>query len=164
MSGKRVGGLAFAGIVGALAGASIAGRRGTRGAVAGALAGAAALAASEAVARARQRPGEIPAWWSRVVMSGALAAPAGWLGGRLSKAGPVPVGLAAGSLAGALGLRPQKVALGPVVGAAVGAAWQLSGGSEAPPAAVAASAVVGYRALSAVLFRNPQVSLLAERV
>ena len=164
VSGKRVGGLAFAGIVGALAGASIAGRRGTRGAVAGALAGAAALAASEAVARARQRPGEIPAWWSRVVMSGALAAPAGWLGGRLSKARPVPVGLAAGSLAGALGLRPQKVALGPVVGAAVGAAWQLSGGSEAPPAAVAASAVVGYRALSAVLFRNPQVSLLAERV
>src|SRR5580704_6467449 len=122
VSGKRVGGLAFAGIVGALAGASIAGRRGTRG------------AAAEAVARARQRPGEIPAWWSRVVMSGALAAPAGWLGGRLSKAGPVPVGLAAGSLAGALGLRPQKVALGPVVGAAVGAAWQLSGGSEAPPA------------------------------
>ena len=73
VNGKRVGGLAFAGIVGALAGASIAGRRGARGAVAGALAGAAALAASEAVARARQRPGQIPAWWSRVVMSGALA-------------------------------------------------------------------------------------------
>src|SRR5690348_12768164 len=152
MSGKRGGGLAFAGIVGALAGASIAGRRGARRAVPGALAGAAALAATEAVARATQRPGEIPAWWSRVVMSGALAAPAGWLGGRLTKAGPVPVGLAAGSLAGALGLRPQKVVLGPVVGAAVGAAWHLSGGSEAPPAAVAASAVVGYRALSAVLF------------
>jgi hypothetical protein len=99
-----------------------------------------------------------------VVMSGALAAPAGWLCGRLTKAGPVPVGLAAGSLAGALGLRPQKVALGPVAGAAVGAAWHLSGGPGAPPAAVAASAVVGYRALSAVLFRDPQVSLLAERV
>ena len=164
MSGRGVGGLAFACVVGALAGASIAGRRGTRAAVAGALAGAAALVSSEAVARARQRPGEIPAWWSRVVMSGALAAPAGWLGGRLTKSGPVPVGLAAGSLAGALGLRPQKVLLGPVAGAAVGAAWQLSGGSEAPPAAVAASAVAGYRALSAVLFRDPQVSLLAERV
>src|SRR5579871_3336266 len=145
MSGKRGGGLAFAGIVGALAGAS-------------------AAATSEAVARARQRPGEIPAWWSRVVMSGALAAPAGWLGGRLTKAGPVPVGLAAGSFAGALALRPQKVALGPVVGAAVGAAWLLSAGSDAPPAAVAASAVVGYRALSAAAFRDPQVSLLAERV
>jgi hypothetical protein len=123
-----------------------------------------ALAATEAVARARQRPGEIPAWWSRVVMSGALAAPAGWLGGRLTKAGPVGVGLAAGLFAGALGLRPQKVALGPAVGTAVGAAWRLAGGRDAPPAAVAASAVVGFRVVSAALFRDPQVSLLAERV
>jgi hypothetical protein len=163
-SGKRAGGLVFAAVVGALAGAAVAGRRGARAAVGGAVAGAAALAAGEAVARAGQRPGEIPAWWSRVVMSGALAAPLGWLGGRLTKAGPVAVGLAAGSVAGALGLRPQKVALGPVAGAAVGAAWRLAGGREAAPAAVAASAVVGYRALAAVLFRDPQVSLLAERV
>jgi hypothetical protein len=164
MNGKRAGGLAFAAIVGALAGAAIAGRRGARAAAAGGLVGAAALAATDAVARARQRPGEIPAWWSRVVMSGALAAPAGWLGQRLTKAGPVPVGLAAGSLAGALGLRPQKVLLGPVVGAAVGAVWRLAAGRGAPPAAVAASTVVAYRALSAVLFRDAQLSLLAERV
>ncbi|MFI5889714.1 hypothetical protein ACIA5D_06295 [Actinoplanes sp. NPDC051513] len=163
-NGKRAGGLAFAALTGALAGAAIASRRGARAATLGGVAGAAALAATEAVARARQRPGEIPAWWSRVVMSGALAAPAGWLGGRLTKAGPVTVGLAAGSAAGALGLRPQKVALGPVVGAAVGAAWRLAAGPEAPPAAVAASAVVGFRALSAVLFRDPQVGLLAEGV
>jgi hypothetical protein len=158
--GQRAGGLAFAAFVGALAGASLASRRRARAVVAG----AAVLAASEAVARARQRPGEIPAWWSRVVMSGALAAPAGRLGGRLTTAGPVVVGVAAGSFAGALGLRPHKVVLGPVVGAAVGAVWRLAGGREAPAAAVAASAVVGYRALSAVLFRDPQVSLLAERV
>jgi hypothetical protein len=162
--GKRATGLAFAATVGALAGAAIAGRRGARAAAAGGLAGAAVLAATEAVARARQRPGEIPAWWSRVVMSGAMAAPAGWLGARLTKAGPVQVGLAAGGVAGALGLRPQKVALGPVAGAAVGAAWRLASGRDAPPAAVAASAVVGFRVLSAILFRDPQVSLLAERV
>src|SRR3954471_15391094 len=111
--------MAFAAVVGALAGAAIVSRRGARSAILGGLTGAAALTATEAVARARQQPGEIPAWWSRVVMSGALAAPAGWLGARLTKAGPVPVGLAAGSFAGALALRPQKVALGPVVGAAV---------------------------------------------
>ncbi|GIJ68003.1 hypothetical protein [Virgisporangium ochraceum] len=157
-------GLATAAVVGAVAGAAIAGRRGARAAATGGLVGAAALAATEAVARARQRPGEIPAWWSRVAMSGALAAPAGWLGGRLTHAGPVGVGLAAGAVAGALGLRPQKVALGPVVGAAVGTAWRLAGGRDAPPAAVATSAVVGFRALSAVLFRDPQVALLAERV
>jgi hypothetical protein len=135
--------------VGALAGAALAGRR-------GAPVGAAALAVTEAVARARQRPGEIPAWWSRVVMSGAVAA----IGGRLTRARPVTVGVAAGAVAGALGLRPQKVLLGPVVGAAVGAAW----GRDTPPAVVAASTVVGFRALSAVLFRDPQVDLLAERV
>jgi hypothetical protein len=156
--------LAFAAAVGAVAGAAIAGRRGGGAAVSGGLVGAAALAATEAVARARQRPGEISAWWSRVAMSGALAAPVGWLGGRLTHAGPVGVGLAAGAVAGALGLRPQKVALGPLVGAAVGTAWRLAGGRDAPPAAVAASAVVGFRALSAVLFRDPQVALLAERV
>jgi len=163
-SGKRAGEIAFAATVGALAGAAMASRRGGRAVAVGGLAGAVVVAASEAVARARQRPGEIPAWWSRVVMSGALAAPVGWLGARVTKAGPVPVGLAAGSLAGALGLRPQKVALGPVVGAAVGAAWRLAAGADAPPAAVAASAVVGFRALSAAVFRDPQVSLLAERV
>ncbi|GAA0519892.1 hypothetical protein Ade02nite_81130 [Paractinoplanes deccanensis] len=158
--GKRLGGLLFAAATGALAGVAIAGRRGRRAGVVGGLAGAAVLAAGEAVARARQRPQEIPALWSRVLMSGALAAPAGWLGWRVTKAGPVAVGLAAGSVAGALGLRPHKVVLGPVVGAAVGAAW----GRDAPPAAVAASAVAGYRVLAALLFRDPQVGLLAERV
>jgi hypothetical protein len=150
--------LVFAAVVGALAGASVARRRKGRAAVAG----AGALAATDAVARARQRPGEIPAWWSRVVMSGAMAAPVGWLGGRLTNAGPVAVGTAAGAVAGALGLRPQKVALGPVAGAAVGAAWRLAGGEE--PGAVAAGAVVGFRVLSALLFRDAQVSLLAEGV
>jgi hypothetical protein len=159
MDSRRAGGIAFAAVVGALAGTAIAGRwRGRAAAV-----GAAVVAASEAVARARQRPDEIPAWWSRVVMSGAVAAPAGWAGARLTHAGPIAVGLAAGSVAGGLGLRPQKVALGPVVGAAVGAAWRLAAGRAAPPGAVAASAVVGFRALSALLFREPQVSLLAER-
>ncbi|MDP9794668.1 hypothetical protein J2S43_003180 [Catenuloplanes nepalensis] len=160
---SRAAGLAVAAVAGALAGAALTGRRGPRAAAAGGLAGAAVLAAAEAVARARQRPGEIPAWWSRVLMSGALTASAGWLGGRVTGAGPVAVGTAAGAVAGALGLRPQKVALGPVAGAAAGAAWRLAGGRDVPPALVAASAVAGYRALAALLFRDPQVGLLAER-
>lgn len=89
-----------------------------------------------------------------------MAAPVGWLGGRLTGAGPVAVGTAAGAVAGAFGVRPQKVALGPVVGVAVGAAWQRAGGRE--PGAVAAATVVGFRVLSALLFRDAQVSLLAE--
>jgi hypothetical protein len=129
----------------------------------GAAAGAVFLGAAEAVARARQRPGQIPELWSRILSSGALAASAGWAGGRLSGAGPLPVGTMSGAVAGGLGLRPQKVALGPVVGAAVGGAFGLRD-PDAEPAVVAATSVVAFRVLSALLFRDPQVSLLAERV
>src|SRR6516225_10340791 len=106
--------------MGALAGAALAAHRGPRAAALGALAGAAGLGAVDAVARARQRPGEIPALWSRIIASGAVAAPLGWAADQVTGAGPVPVATVAGAAAGALGLRPQKVLLGPVVGGAVG--------------------------------------------
>jgi hypothetical protein len=62
-----------------------------------------------------------------------------------------------------MGLRPQKVALGPVLGAAVG--WALAArGRPASGAVAAAGTVLAYRTLSAALFRDAQVSLLAERV
>ncbi|MFC5753823.1 hypothetical protein [Actinomadura rugatobispora] len=156
---SQAGSIAFAGALGALAGAALAGHRGARAAGAGAALGAVALGAGEAVARARQRPGEIPALWQRIAVSGAMAAPLGWLAGR--SAGPLAVGTVSGAVAGALGLRPQKVALGPVVGAAVGAA---ATARPLPAAAVASAAVVTYRTLAALLFRDAQVSLLAEEV
>ena len=116
---------------------------------AGTVAGAAGLAAADAVARARQRPNEIPALWSRILASGAVAAPLGWTADRLARGirsrglrsrggdarregiGPVPVATAAGAAAGALGLRPQKVALGPVAGAAIGFGLRQLGASPA---------------------------------
>jgi hypothetical protein len=154
-----------AGLLGALAGAALAAHRGPRAVALGAVAGAAGLAAADAVARARQRPGEIPALWSRIIASGAVAAPLGWVADRLTGAGPVPVATAAGAAAGALGLRPQKVLLGPVTGAAIGLG--LAGlsrrGPAVPGSVAAAAAVVGFRTASAVLFRDPQLSLLAER-
>ena len=109
-----------ASLIGGLAGAALTAHRGRAATAVGALAGAAGLGAAEAVARARQRTGEIPALWPRILMSGALAAPLGWAADRLTGAGPVPVATAAGAAAGALGLRPQKVLLGPVAGAAIG--------------------------------------------
>ena len=155
----------MASLIGAVAGAALAGHRGPRAAATGALAGAAGLAAAETVARARQRPGEIPALWSRIITSGALAAPAGWAAGRLTGAGPVPVATVAGAIAGALGLRPQKVLLGPAAGAAIGLGLAgLSRSGRVPGSVAAAAAVTGFRVLSAVLFRDPQLSLLAERV
>jgi hypothetical protein len=158
-----------AGLLGALAGAALAAHRGPRAAALGAAAGAAGLATVDAVARARQRPGEIPALWSRIIASGAVAAPLGWVADRLVGAGPVPVATAAGAAAGALGLRPQKVALGPVVGAAIGLGLAglsrrgASGRRGVPGSVAAAAAVVGFRVASAGLFRDPQLSLLAER-
>jgi hypothetical protein len=159
----RAGSAGAAGVLGALAGAALAAHRGRRAVVLGALGGAAGLAAVDAVARARQRPGEIPALWSRIIASGAVAAPLGWAADRLAGVGPVPVATVAGAAAGALGLRPQKVLLGPVVGAATGVGLRLTG-ARVPGAVAAAAAVVGFRVASGVLFRDPQLSLLAERV
>ena len=161
----RAGQAGSAGVLGALAGAALAAHRGRRAVVLGALGGAAGLAAVDAVARARQQPGEIPALWSRIIASGAVAAPLGWAVDRFAGVGPVPVATVAGAAAGALGLRPQKVLLGPVVGAVTGVGLAgLRRGRGVPGAVAAAAAVVGFRVASAVLFRDPQVSLLAERV
>ena len=100
-------------------------------------------------------------------MSGALAAPLGWLADRAPVRRAPSVAIVSGAAAGALGLRPQKVALGPVVGAAAGVAIagrQRATGSPFPASAAAAITVVAYRTTAAVLFRDPQLSLLAERV
>ena len=150
-------------MLGGLAGAALTAHRGRAAVTAGTVAGAAGLAAADAVARAPQRPDEIPALWSRILMSGALAAPLGWAADRLAGVGPVPVATAAGAAAGALGLRPQKVLLGPAAGAAIGLGLSRRRPQVAGSVA-AAAAVVGYRVTSALLFRDPQVSLLAERV
>jgi hypothetical protein len=150
----------YAGLIGAVAGAALVGHRGRRAGILGALVGGVAIGAIDTAARARQRPGEIPALWSRIAASAAIAAPLGWLVGRLG-AGPVTVAGLAGTTAGSLGVRPQKVALGPLVGLAVGRALA---GRAVPASAVAAVTVLTYRTLSAVVFREAQVSLLAERV
>jgi hypothetical protein len=50
-----------------------------------------------------------------------------------------------------------------VVGAATGVGLRLTG-ARVPGAVAAAAAVVGFRVASGVLFRDPQLSLLAERV
>jgi hypothetical protein len=152
-----------AGVIGGVAGAALAGHRGARAAGVGAVAGAAALAACEAVARAQQRPGEIPPLWARIATSAALAAPLGWAASRVTGAGPVTVGAATGTLGGLLGLRPQKVLLGPLFGAAVGQGLAARG-RPVPAPVTAAVTMAAYRVASALVFRDAQVSLLAEQV
>jgi hypothetical protein len=153
--------IGFAASVGGLAGASLAAHRGVRAATGAAVLGAVALGASEAVARARQKEGEIPALWQRIAVSTALAAPLGWLAGRLTPAGARTIGTATGGVVGAMGIRPQKVVMGPVVGAVVGQALSRR---PAPAAVVASSTVLSNRSLSALFFRDQQVILIADKV
>src|SRR6478752_2291241 len=160
---QRSGSVGFAAAIGGVAGAALTGHRGARAAAAGALAGAVGLAASEWIARARQRPGEIPPRWQRIATSAALLAPLGWAAERGLSLGPVAIGTGTGALGGLLGVRPQKVLLGPVLGAAVGTAMA-GGGRRVPGAIVASTAMLAYRTVSALVFRDAQVSLLAERV
>jgi hypothetical protein len=129
----------------------------------GAVGGAAVLVASETVARARQHRGEIPPLWARIATSAALVAPLGWAAGRVTGAGPVAVGAATGALGGLLGIRPQKVLAGPAFGAVVGRALAARG-RQVPASVTAAATMVAYRVASALVFRDAQVSLLAERV
>jgi len=161
-SANRLAGVGFISVVGGLAGLTIASAAGRRARLVAAVAGAGALALSETVARRRQQPGEIPPLWHRILATGAIAAPLGWAVGRATRAGPVAVATGAGALVGAVGLRPQKVVLGPLFGMAFGSA--LARLSPRLPAAVAASStVIAYRIVSAAVFRDAQVTLLAER-
>ncbi len=157
------GAVGTAAVIGGVAGAALLAHRGARAAGIGALAGAAGLGVSERIARAVQRPGEIPPLWQRIATSGALLAPLGWLAGRTLRAGPLAVATATGALGGLLGVRPQKVVFGPLLGAAVGAAFAARG-RPTSAAVVASATMLAYRSLSALLFRDAQVSLLAEAV
>src|SRR5919204_3691364 len=162
-AGGRRGSVVALAVIGAVAGAALAGHRGARATGVGAIVGAAGLAAAERVARARQRPGEIPPLWQRIATSAALVAPLGWAAGRLARAGPVAVATGTGALGGLLGIRPQKVLLGPVFGAVIGRAFAALR-RPVPASVVASTTMLAYRVASALAFRDAQVSLLADRV
>jgi len=163
VAADRRGSVVTSGVLGALGGAALTAGFGPTAIVVGTVAGAVVVAAADAVARARQRPDEIPALWSRIVASAAVVAPLGWLFGEVTGLGPLWTGVVFGALAGLLGIRPHKVVLGPVLGLAVGAAFQWLW-PDAPAAIVAAAAVVAFRVVAAAVFRDPQVSLLATEV
>jgi hypothetical protein len=153
----------FPALLGALAGAALTAGYGPLAITVGAVVGAVVVAGVDTVARARQGPDEIPALWSRIVASAAVVAPLGWLFGKVTGLGPVVVGVVFGALAGLLGVRPHKVVLGPLLGLAVGGAFHWLG-PDAPAAVVAAVTVVVFRVVSAAVFRDAQVSLLATEV
>jgi hypothetical protein len=153
--------LVFAALIGGVAGAALAPRSNRVAAALSTIGGASLLVGAKAVARTRRRGIENQALWYRILSTGALVAPLGWLAGK-TRAGPTQIGTATGLLAGLLGVRPQKVVLGPLVGAAVGRGLA-AGGRRPSPAAVATVTLVLYRMLSAAVFRDAQLKLLAVR-
>ena len=120
---------------------------------------------SEAVARARQRPGEIPALWQRIATSAALVAPLGWAAGRLTRrrAGR---GRRGDRRARRPARRPpaEGRCSGPLFGRRGRAARSPPRRRPVPAAVVASTTMLAYRIPSALVFRDAQVSLLAERV
>jgi hypothetical protein len=149
-------------LIGGVAGAALAARSNRVAAALSTIGGAVLLGVGKVFAYAGRRPIDNQALWYRILASGALVAPVGWLAGATTSARATQIGTATGMLAGLLGVRPQKVVLGPLVGAAVG--WGLAAGGRRPSAAaVATVTMVSYRMLSAAVFRDAQVTLLAVR-
>ena len=95
--------LVFAALIGGLAGAALGARSSRVGAASSTIGGASLLVAAKAVARARRRGIENQALWYRILSTGALVAPLGWLAGKATSAGPTQIGIGTGLLAGLLG-------------------------------------------------------------
>jgi len=158
----KVSDVVISAVIGGVAGATLTARSGRRRAAMSVIGGATLLAVAKTFARAGRRSIDNQALWYRILATGALAAPLGSLAGRTTSAGPTQLGTATGLFAGLLGVRPQKVVLGPLVGAAVGRVLQARG--RRPTAAVVATVTaVVYRMVSAAVFRDAQVELLAVR-
>ena len=128
----------------------------------GAVIGALVFAPAEILTTLSQAPAAPKSIWQRIFASALLMAAFGWLLGLLYD-GPLFVGIISGGLLGLFGLRPLKLALGLLIGAAVGALFAAFGGAE--PALVAATATIVYRAVAAFAYRHrPLVRVMAEEV
>ena len=162
-SPRRTGAVGFAAAIGGVAGAALTGHRGTRAAVGGAVAGAAGLAAAEWVARSRQRPG-------RFRRSGSASRPAPRWSPRSAgrRNGPGTPGRSrsapASEPSAACWASGRRRCCSARCWAPRSAAPFSVGGRRVPGAIVATAAMLAYRTTSALIFRDAQVSLLAERV
>ncbi len=129
----------------------------------GALIGVAVNTPAEVVAVLTWRPAQPGPLWRRVVSSALLMALLGALLGVVDGA-PLFVAIVSGGFLGLLGLRPLKVALGLLIGAAVGVLLHALDG-DLSPAVVAAAVTLVYRAVAAFAYRNrPLVRIMAEEV
>jgi hypothetical protein len=163
-SGRLLDALIWGTVLGAAAGAVLEAAIDGVGAGVGALIGVLLYAPAEAFTSVSRGAAEVKPLWQRIVSSALLMALFGWLLGVIGLDDPLLVGLAGGALLGLLGLRPLKVALGLLVGAAVGGLLQALD-ADVAPALVAAAVAVVYRVFAAIAYRNrPLVRVMAEEV
>ena len=135
------------------------------GAGLGALVGAALYAPAEVITSLTRGPAEPKPLWYRIISSALLMALFGWLLGLIyGPDEPLLTAIISGAVVGVFGLRPVKVALGLLVGAALGALFQaLDSGLE--PALIAAAVTLTYRVIAAIVYRGrPLVRIMAEEV
>ena len=152
-------GVALGAAGGAVLGAAISGV----GAGVGAVVGALLYAPAEAITTLRRAAAEPKPIWQRIFASALLMALFGWLVGFVYDE-PLFIAVVSGALLGLLGLRPLKLALGLVVGLALGALFKTVE-ADAEPALVAAAVTIVYRVIAAVAYRDrPLVRIMAEEV
>jgi hypothetical protein len=131
----------------------------------GAVIGAVLYAPAEAITSLTRGAAEPKPLWYRIISSALLMALFGWLLGLIyGPDEPLLTAIISGAVVGVFGLRPVKVALGLLVGAALGALFQaLDSGLE--PALIAAAVTLTYRVIAAIVYRGrPLVRIMAEEV
>jgi hypothetical protein len=164
-SGRILDALLWGAALGAASGAVLGDAIDGVGAGPGALIGAALYAPAEAITSIRRGPAEPKPLWYRILSSTLLMALFGWLLGLIYGSDePLLTGVVSGALVGLLGLRPSKAALGLLVGALLGALFQiLDSGLE--PALIAAAVTLVYRVIAAIAYRGRElVRVMAEEV
>jgi hypothetical protein len=130
---------------------------------AGALIGAVLYAPADAFTSMSRGAAVVKPLWYRILSSALLMALFGWLLGLVSDE-PVFVAVVSGALLGLLGLRPVKVVLGLLVGAAMGGLFEALDPGVGPPV-VAASVAIVYRVTTAIAYSGrPLVRVMAEEV
>ncbi len=150
--------------LGAAAGAVLGESIDAVGAGVGALIGVLLYAPAEVFTSMSRGVGEVKPIWQRIISSALLMALFGWLLGLIGLDDALLTAIVSGALLGLLGLRPLKLALGLLVGAAMGVLFQALD-SDVEPALVAASVAIVYRVIAAIAYRNrPLVRVMAEEV
>ena len=163
-SGRLLDALVWGTALGAAAGAALGAAIDGLGAGPGALIGVLLYAPAEAFTTMRRGAAEVKPLWQRIFSSALLMALFGWLLGVIGLDEPLLVAIVSGALLGLLGLRPLKLALGLLVGAAWARCSRRSTATWTP-ALVAAAVAIVYRVIAAVAYRNrPLVRVMAEEV